>query len=175
MGIWQILGPVIALDTIGAQGWGLALSARAVGSLLATVVMVKLTVHRPMIWAMSLMTLAAAPLILLGTGANTSWLATAAFAAGLAAEFFTVVWSTVCHLNIPERLLSRVGAWDEFGSFVSIPLGQLSAPLLAAAFGITTVATTGGALVAVALLLPLLVPSLRRLEMNTSQKAADDT
>jgi len=167
LGIWQILGPVIAVDTIGAQGWGFVLSARAAGALLATVVM--LTVRRPMVRAraLSLMTLAAVPLILLGTGANAFWLAAAAFAAGVAAEFFTVVWSTVCHLHIPERLLSRVGAYDEFGSFASIPLGQLAAPLLAAAFGTAAVTITGGAVLAVAMLLPLLLPSLRRIEMNT--------
>jgi hypothetical protein len=96
MGIWQILGPVIAVDTIGAEGWGLVLSARAAGSLLATVVMVKLTVRRPMVRALSLMTLSAVPLILLGVGANALWLAAAGFVAGMAAEFFTVVWSTVC-------------------------------------------------------------------------------
>jgi hypothetical protein len=170
MGIWQILGPVIAADTIGPAGWGLVLSARATGSLLATVVMVKLTVRRPMVWALSLMTLAAVPLILLGVGANTLWLAAAAFAAGVAAEFFTVVWSTVCHLHIPERLLSRVAAYDEFGSFASIPLGQLSVPFLAAAFGTAAVTISGGTLLAAAMLLPLLLPSLRRLEMNTSDE-----
>jgi MFS family permease len=132
--------------------------------------MVKLTVRRPMIWALSLMTLAAVPLILLGAGANTYWLALAAFAAGVAAEFFTVVWSTVCHLHIPERLLSRVGAYDEFGSFASIPLGQLSVPFLAAAFGTAAVAISGGTLLAAAMLLPLLVPSLRHLEMTTPNK-----
>lgn len=49
-------------------------------------VMVKLTVRRPMTHALSLMTLAGVPLILLGTGANALWLASTAFAAGVAAE-----------------------------------------------------------------------------------------
>lgn len=168
-GVWQILGPVIAADTIGPQGWGLVLSARAVGALLATLAMVKLTVRRPMVWALSLMTLPAVPLVLLGTGANVLWLAAAAFAAGVASEFFTVVWSTVCHQQIPERLLSRVGAWDEFGSFASIPVGQLSVPFLAAAFGTAAVAVTGGGLLAVAMLLPLLVPALRRVEFGADR------
>jgi hypothetical protein len=137
MGIWQILGPVIAVDTIGAEGWGLVLSARAAGSLLATMVMVKLTVRRPMVRALSLMTLAAAPLILLGVGANALWLAAAAFA--------------------------------------SIPLGQLSVPFLAAAFGAAAVAITGGALLAAAMLLPLLLPSLRRIEMNTVARGVADS
>jgi predicted MFS family arabinose efflux permease len=169
MGVWQILGPVIARATIGAEGWGLVLSTRGVGALLATMVMVKLTVRRPMAPALSSMTLAAVPLILLGTGANIFWLAAAAFAAGAAAEFFTVAWSTVWNIHVPERLSSRVGAYDEFGSFVSIPVGQLSVPILAAAFGTAAVTITGGALLAAAMLLPLLLPSLRRIEVTTAE------
>lgn len=166
MGVWQILGPVIANDTIGAEGWGLVLSARGVGALLASVVMVKLTVRRPMVPALSLMTLGAVPLILLGAGANTFWLAAVAFVAGVVSEFFTVVWETVHNTYVPERLLSRVGAHDEFWSFVPIPVGQLSTPFLAAAFGTAAVAVTGGGVAAVAMLVPLLVPSLRRIEIN---------
>jgi predicted MFS family arabinose efflux permease len=167
-GVWNILGPVIAAGTIGAAGWGLVLSARGAGSLIATMVMVKLTVWRPMAPALSLMTLAGVPLILLGMRANTLWLASAAFAAGVAAEFFTVVWSTVWHIHVPERLSSRVSAYDEFGSFASIPIGQMSVPILAAAFGTAAVAMTGGAVTVIAMLLPLLVPSLRRIAVNTS-------
>ncbi|WP_159053920.1 MULTISPECIES: MFS transporter [Streptomyces] len=166
MGVWQILGPVIANETIGAEGWGLVLSARGVGSLLASVVMVKLTVRRPMVPALSSMTLGAVPLILLGVGATTLWLAAAAFVAGVVSEFFTVVWETVWYTHVPERMLSRVGAHDEFWSFVPIPIGQLSTPVLAAAFGTAAVAVTGGGVAAVAMLMPLLVPSLRRIEIK---------
>lgn len=166
MGVWQILGPVIANGTIGAEGWGLVLSARGVGALLASVVMVKLTVRRPMAPALSSMSLAAVPLILLGASVNAFWLAAAAFVAGVVSEFFTVVWETVCNTHVPERLLSRVGAHDEFWSFVPIPVGQLSTPFLAAAFGTAVVAVTGGWVAAVAMLVPLLVPSLRRIEIN---------
>jgi MFS family permease len=165
-GVWQILGPVIANDTIGVQGWGLVLSTQAIGALLAGLVMVKVTVRRPMVPALSSMSLAAAPLILLGAGADTLWLAAAAFVAGAATEFFTVVWQTVHTTHVPERLLSRVGAHDEFWSFVPTPVGQLSTPVLAAAFGTAAVAIAGGGVAAAAMLVPLLVPSLRRIEIN---------
>lgn len=174
MAVWQILGPVIAVHTIGAAGWGLVLSARGIGALVATVLMMKLSIRRPMVPAMCLMTLAGVPLILLGAGANTFWLAAAAFAAGVAAEFFTVAWSTVWHTHVPERLSSRVGAWDEFGSFASIPVGQLGAPVLAAAFGTAAVAIIGGVLTVPAMLLPLLLPSLRRIEVHTVKSEVRD-
>lgn len=135
-------------------------------ALLASVVMVRLTVRRPMVPALSSMTMGAVPLILLGAAANTFWLAAAAFVAGVASEFFTVVWETVNNTHVPERLLSRVGAQDEFWSFVPIPIGQLSTPILAAVFGTATIAVTGGGVAAVAMLVPLLVPSLRRIEIK---------
>lgn len=171
LGVWGILGPVIARHTIGAEGWGLVLSTRAAGSLLATLAMVKLTVRRPMVKALSGMTLGAVPLILLGTGASVWWLAAAAFGAGVAAEFFTVVWSTVWATHVPERLSSRVGAWDEFGSITSAPVGQLSAPVLAAAFGTAAVSVTAGVLLAAAMLTPLLLPSLRHIELSAPPPA----
>jgi len=167
LGFWQILGPVTANRTIGAQGWGLVLSARGVGALLASVVLVKLTLmRRPMAPALTLMASATLPLILLGTGARTLWLAAASFLAGVAAEFFTVTWTTVTNIHIPERMLSRVGAHDEFWSFVALPVGQLCAPALAAAFGTTAVALTGGAIAAAAMLSASLVPSLRRIAIT---------
>jgi MFS family permease len=166
-GFWQILGPVIAKDTIGAEGWGLVLSAQGVGALLASVALVKLPLmRRPMMPALSSMALATLPLILLGAGAHLFWLAAASFLTGVAVDFFTVVWETVNYTNIPERLLSRVGAHDEFWSFVSAPVGQLSAPVLAAAFGTAAIAVAGGAVGAVVMLLTSLVPSLRRIEIN---------
>jgi MFS family permease len=167
MAFWQILGPAIAKDTIGATGWGLVVSARGVGALLASVVLVKVTLmRRPMRPALTSMALATAPLILLGTGADTFWLAAASFLAGVVAEFFTVVWETVNYTHIPERLLSRVGAHDEFWSSASYPVGQLSAPILAAAFGTVAVALTGGAVAAVAMLAASLVPAFRRIEID---------
>jgi hypothetical protein len=98
---------------------------------------------------------------------------TATFVAGIVAEFFTVVWVTVTNTHIPERLLSRVGAHDEFWSFLALPIGQISASALTAAAGATTVAYAGGGLGAAAMLLAALVPSLHRIEINN--RAEPDT
>ena len=175
MGFWQVLGPVITSGTIGPRGWGLALSARGAGALLASLILVKLPImRRPMTPALASMALATLPLILLGAGANLAWLMTATFVAGIVAEFFTVVWVTVTNTRIPERLLSRVGAHDEFWSFLSLPIGQISASALTAVAGTTTVAFAGGGLGAAAMLLAALVPALHRIEIN-NKAAADAT
>jgi MFS family permease len=123
-----------------------------------------------MVVALAAMSLAAVPLILLGAGATTFWLATAAFGAGVATEIFTVVWVTVNSTHIPEHLLSRVGAHDEFWSTAPIPIGQLATPILAAAFGSGIVAITGGGMAALVMLVPILVPSLRKIEVNRPER-----
>ncbi|MEV6344266.1 MFS transporter [Actinoplanes sp. NPDC051851] len=164
--IWQILGPVIAAVTIGPQGWGLVLSTRGAGALLGAAIMVRLPLRRPMIPALTAMSVAALPLILLGAGASTVWLALSAFVGGVATELFTVVWTTVNNVHIPERLLSRVGAHDEFWSTAPAPLGQLATPFLAAVFGSAATAIAGGTIAAVAILLPLTVPALREIEIR---------
>ncbi|MFI6071304.1 hypothetical protein ACIA5C_06885 [Actinoplanes sp. NPDC051343] len=172
MGFWQVLGPVITSDTVGPRGWGLALSARGAGALLASLILVKLPImRRPMTPALLCMALATLPLLLLGAGVQLAWLMAATFVAGIVAEFFTVVWVTVTSTHIPERLLSRVGSHDEFWSFLSLPVGQVSASALTAVAGTTTVAFAGGGLGAAAMLLAALVPSLRRIEISNGATA----
>ncbi|MFI5908520.1 MFS transporter [Dactylosporangium sp. NPDC051541] len=170
-GVWQVLGPVIAFHTIGATGWGLVLSAQGVGALLASVVLVHVPLmRRPMRPVLAAMALAALPLVLLGAGAGIAWLAAASLLAGVATELFTVAWETVNYTHISERLLSRVGAHDEFWSFVSFPLGQLSAPVLAAAFGSAAVALSGGTVAALAMLAASLLPVFRHIELRPAER-----
>src|SRR6185369_5784380 len=51
-GAWFTLGPSIALDTFGARGWGLVLSAESVGLLVMTLVMLRVRLRRPLLAGM---------------------------------------------------------------------------------------------------------------------------
>ena len=51
-GAWFTLGPARAQDTIGEQGWGLVLSAEAVGLLLTTLVLLRVRLQRPLLLGM---------------------------------------------------------------------------------------------------------------------------
>ena len=46
------LGPVVAQDTVGRQGWGYVLSAEALGLLAMTVVLMRVPLRRPLFWGM---------------------------------------------------------------------------------------------------------------------------
>jgi hypothetical protein len=91
IGVWQVLGPVIADQTIGAGRGGVVLSVRAAGLLLMSLLMTGLTVRRPFVAGMSWLAVSAAPLILLGVRANAVLLAAAALLAGIAAAVPVVV------------------------------------------------------------------------------------
>lgn len=149
-GAISTLGPVIAKQTIGEQGWGLVLSAEAAGLLLMTVVMLRVRLERPLLLGILAISLAGLPMILLGVCPNVAALAVAMLFAGAGVEVFNLGWSLAMQENVDESMLSRASSYDALGSFVAMPLGQLAAGPLAAAFGYADVMViAGGAYIAI--------------------------
>lgn len=134
-GAWFTLGPVIADDTFGRQGWGLVLSAEAAGLLLTTVVLLRVRLERPLLLGMVGVALIAPPILLLGVAPDLVALLVAAFLAGVGTEVFGMGWNLAMQENIDDAMLSRAYSYDALGSFVTLPLGQLAFGPLAAAFG----------------------------------------
>ena len=121
-----VLGPVIAKSTsVGEQGWGLALSAEAAGTVLVTVVLLRARLTRPLVVGMLAVTTLALPIAVLGLAPRTDLLVLAFFVAGAGVETFGVGWSTSLHQHIPEAVLSRVSSYDALGSFVAMPVGAM--------------------------------------------------
>lgn len=121
-----VLGPVIATSTsVGEQGWGLALSAEAAGTVLVTVVLLRARLTRPLVVGMLAVTTLALPIAVLGLAPRTDLLVLAFFVAGAGVETFGVGWSTSLHQHIPEAVLSRVSSYDALGSFVAMPVGAM--------------------------------------------------
>jgi MFS family permease len=161
--IWTVLGPTVAEHTIGATSWGVVLSAKAVGLLVMSVIMYRLTVRRLLSIGQLSMLLGSLPLLALGAGLNVAMLVAAAFVAGLGSGLFGIAWETSLQEHVPNNLLSRISSYDDLGSFIAIPLGQVLVGPIAAAFGAGAVALVGGAVYAVAVLMPLLSPAVREL------------
>lgn len=164
-GAWNTLGPLAALrlPAIGERGWGLALSAEAIGLLLVTLVMLRAKIVHPLRWGVPAMALLALPLLALGAGADLWVLVAAAFLAGAGVQVFMVTWQTAIQENIPERYLSRVSAYDSIGSFAAIPLGQLAVGPIAAGGDVTGVIWWAGWIFVLVLAVTLAVPAVRNL------------
>jgi hypothetical protein len=173
-GVVGVLGPLIAKSTasIGEAGWGLVLSAEAVGTVLMTLVMLRLRLRRPLRAGMLAICVLAVPMVLLGVAPAIVPVAVGFFLAGAAVEVFGVGWSTALHEHIPVAVLSRVSSYDALGSFVAIPIGTFLYGWLA-----TTVDTEGLMLVSAGVyvvisLSALLSRSVRELGRSSEDPAA---
>ncbi|UQA61792.1 MFS transporter [Polyangium aurulentum] len=162
-GIWSVLGPTIAKQTIGAASWGIVLGARACGLLVMSMVMYRIVVKRLLGFGQLCLGLGSIPLIALGLNAHVYGLAVAAFLAGIGSGVFAPAWETSLQEHVPNKVLSRVASYDDLFSYVAVPIGMLAAGPVASAFGASRVAFMGGILFLAATLLPLLSPSVRRL------------
>lgn len=163
-GAFFTLGPALAEATdLGAQGWGLILSAEAVGLVLTGLVMLRLRLERPLLWGMLGTVVYAAPLFALGIEPHLATAMVAAVVAGIGIEVFALGWNLAMQENVPEEMLSRAFSYDALGSFVAVPLGQLAAGPLALVFGIRPVMLGAGVLLVLAALGPLTSASVRQL------------
>jgi MFS family permease len=162
-GVWNIVGPTIALQTIGAASWGVVLSAKAAGILVMSLVMYRIVLRRLQAFAQLCMVLGAAPLLALGLHADVYVLVATAFIAGLGSGVFGPAWDTSLQEHVPNAMLSRVAAYDDLGSFITVPIGQIAIGPIAAATGDVPLALVSGVVFFVVALLPLAMPSVRNL------------
>ena len=136
-GAWSALGPTIAeRDLGGAAVWGTILGATGVGALAGSLVAARVRPRRPLVlfaWTGALFGL---PLAFLAAAAPAALLAVSAFFSGLALMLGMSVWLSTLQRHIPDEWLSRVSAYDWFGSYAFYPLGLALWGVLAGAIGI---------------------------------------
>ncbi|QIX26006.1 MFS transporter [Nocardioides sp. JQ2195] len=171
-GAWFTLGPVVAKATFGEQGWGYVVSAEAIGLLLMTVVMLRVSFRFPLRAGMVGMACFAAPLMMLGLDPQLLPLVGATFIAGAGVEVFSIGWSLAMQENIDESVLSRAYSYDALGSFVAMPLGQLVYGPLGEWFGPRDVLVTSAVVYAAVALLTLTSRSVRNLERAQLEKVS---
>lgn len=159
------LGPALANETIGARGYGYAVSAEAIGALVMTLVLMRLHISRPLRLGMITVTGVALPMVVFGAHPSVVPLALAMALAGAGVEVFGLAWSLAMMENVNERMQSRAWSYDSLGSFVAIPAGQLLYGPLGDRFGYREVMLVSAAVYVLVALLALRsrdVRSLRR-------------
>jgi hypothetical protein len=171
-GAFLTLGPVVAKDTIGEQGWGYIISAESLGLLAMTAVMLRRRLERPLFFGMLGIATAGFPIVLLGAAPELLPLVVLAFVAGAGIELFSLGWMLAMQENIEERMLSRAFSYDALGSFVAMPIGQLAYGPLALAFGYGDVLIVSGIVYTGICLLTLVSASVRNLQRAPAEVAA---
>ncbi|MET9952728.1 MFS transporter [Streptomyces sp. NPDC006339] len=168
----SVYGPLVARDELGgARPWGLALAAFGVGTLAGAVLMMRWKPRRLLLVGTLGVFPIALPSAALAVPLDVVGLSAAMFVSGVAIEVFGVSWMTALHQEIPEEKLSRVTAYDWFGSTAMVPLSTALAGPAESAFGRSNALWGSAAVIVVVTALVLLVPDVRNLTRRTKQVA----
>jgi len=163
-GSMNVLGPAIAKARLGgAAVWGAILTAQAVGYVLSGFLMLRLRVKRLLFLGTLCVFPMALPLLALARPLPALAIGGCAFLGGVSLEVFGVAWYTVLQRETPRHLLSRVSAWDDFGSIVFIPLGLAAAGPVSDAIGARATLLGSATIIIVTTALILFVRDVRRL------------
>lgn len=172
-GAWSTLGPVIAERELGgAAAWGTVLGAIGIGALLGALIAVRVRTQRPLVLASVTFGLFALPLASLAAGAHVGLLAASGLLAGLGMMLGNSVWEATLMRHVPREALSRVSAYDWFGSIAFQPLGLAIWGPIAALIGISTSLWVAVACVVATTAWLLASPAIRKLRDEPPPPAA---
>jgi hypothetical protein len=136
---FYVLGPLIARRELGgAAAWAAILAARGAGEVLGALVSLRIRPSRPLVAAVVGCALGALPTLLLAGRAPVVAVAAGAVIAGAGVMVFNTVWETTLQQQVPPAALSRVVAYDWFGSLTFQPIGFAIAGPVAGQIGVTT-------------------------------------
>ncbi|MER7956580.1 MFS transporter [Streptomyces sp. NPDC096030] len=169
----SVYGPLVARDELGgARPWGLALAAFGVGTLSGALLMMRWKPRRMLLVGTLGVFPIALPSAALAVPLDVVGLSAAMFVSGVAIEVFGVAWMTTLHQEIPEEKLSRVAAYDWFGSTAMLPLSTALAGPAESVFGRSQALWGSAVLIVVVTALVLFVPDVRNLTRRTKRIAS---
>ena len=168
MAPYLVLGAVISKESLGgATAWGTILGAEGAGAVLGGVAMLRLRFSRPLVAAALSLLVWPYPLLSLAYRAPVPVIVIGSFLGGAAFAIFDTQWQTTMQREVPREVLSRVSAYDWFGSLVLLPLGYAIVGPVASVLGIHAVFIIGSAYLLVAVAVILFIPSVRQMRAGT--------
>lgn len=164
-----VFGPAIARSDLGGAGaWALVLAVFNAGSLAGGLVALRVRPRRPLVRAFAAISASGLPIALLAVHAPALVIAAGGLLAGGGLTLGNALWETTLQEQVPAEALSRVTAYDWFGSLGFQAVGYaLVGPLAVAIGASTTLWGAAATLVAVAFVV-LSLPSVRSVEARAS-------
>ncbi|MET9763320.1 MFS transporter [Streptomyces sp. NPDC006372] len=164
-----VYGPLVARDHLGGAGpWGLALGVFGAGTVAGAVLMTRWKPRRLLFAGTLCVFPLALPSAALAVPVPLGVLYVVMFVAGATVEVFGVSWMTALHQEIPEDKLSRVSAYDWFGSVALVPLATAAAGPAEETFGRTAALWGCAGMVVLVTAAALCVPDIRNLRRRTT-------
>jgi len=162
---WLVLAAVWIKNGHGGAGaWTAILVVSAIGALAAGATALRLKPRRPLLLASIGLVPIASPVIVLALKLPWETLVVTALVTGFGTMLFNTLWATTLQQHIPPASLSRVSAYDWFGSLLCDPLGLALAGVVAAGIGMSRTLWIAAAVDLVAVAAILAAPSVRHLQ-----------
>jgi MFS family permease len=163
--VWLVLAAVWIKNGHGGAGaWTVILVVSAIGALVAGATALRLKPRRPLLLGTIAVIPNAAPIIVLALKLPWQILVVTALVTGFGNMLFNTFWETTLQQHIPPASLSRVSAYDWFGSLFCDPIGLALAGVVAAAIGMSRTLWIAAAVVLVTIAAMLAAPSVRHLQ-----------
>lgn len=170
---WFALGPIVANDDLGgASAWGTILAAAGIGTLLGSLLATRVEPGRPLLFVAITDALFALPLACLAAGPSALVLAAGALLASAGVTVAASVWESTIQRRIPADSLSRVSAYDWFGSLFFSAFGVAIWGPIAGAIGVSAALWLAFGLGVVVILALLSVPDVRQMTASQAVPAA---
>ena len=161
---FYVLGPVVSRSDLGGAGaWAAILAGYGIGQVAGAVTALHLRPRRPLLVGVLVALLGAAPTLLLALPASTGAIAVAAVLGGGGGMLFNTLWETTLQRNVPIEALSRVSAYDWFGSLTLAPIGFAIVGPVSDAIGVSTTLWATAAIDIACVSALLLVRDVRRI------------
>jgi MFS family permease len=148
----------------GAGAWTAILVVSAVGGLAGGVAVLRLRPRRPLLVGSIAVLPNAAPMIVLALRLPWQVLIVTALLTGFGNMVFNTLWETTLQQHIPPASLSRVSAYDWFGSLLCEPIGVALAAVVAGAVGLSQTLWIAAAVTLVSIGALIAAPSVRHLQ-----------
>lgn len=163
-GFIGVMAPVRAKEVLhGARDMGFMMAGWGFGGLLGTIAALRIHVKRPLFLAIGVMPTISLWIFAMAVPMPIWFLVVTAIIGGVAIDVMYANWLTTLQTHVPEEAMSRVGAYDAFGSMVFAPIGLFVAGPFTKFFGTQTALIVAGTIALVASSVPLLSREVRTL------------
>ncbi|MFI6509451.1 MFS transporter [Streptosporangium sp. NPDC050855] len=159
-----VLGPSAAQSYLGGpRAWSAVLAAQAVGTLAGAFVARWVRPRRPALVAALLLPAGAVPIALLAAALPAPVVVAGAVVAGVGGGLLMVLADTVIQQHVPAHAVSRVSAYDWFGSLALAPVAVVAAGIGARELGLRPTLAGCAVLVCAAAAFTVCAPQVRTL------------
>ncbi len=163
-GFIGVMAPVRAKEVLhGARDMGFMMAGWGFGGLLGTIAALRIHVKRPLFLAIGVMPTISMWIFAMAVPMPIWFLVMTAIVGGVAIDVMYANWLTTLQTHVPEDAMSRVGAYDAFGSMIFAPIGLFVAGPFTKFVGTQTALIVAGTVALVASSVPLLSREVRTL------------